>query len=76
MADGTLVLSILPSGDQPAGNRNVNVTVEVTQFAPLDHLSGGSDTGLVRVNGAEIRINAPIQLQDVDGDSLPVPVNS
>ncbi|NAW63727.1 retention module-containing protein [Photobacterium halotolerans] len=76
LADGTLVLSILPSGDQAAGSRNVNVTVEVTQFAPLDHLSGGSDTGLVEINGAEIRINAPIQLQDVDGDSLPVPVNS
>ncbi|OAN13702.1 hypothetical protein A3K86_14105 [Photobacterium jeanii] len=52
------------------GNDSVEVSLTLTQTAPLDHLATGNNTGLVRVNGEQIAIDLPLQMQDTDGDPL------
>ncbi|WP_105901266.1 T1SS-143 repeat domain-containing protein [Vibrio gangliei] len=72
---GEEVLVISLAATQDDDGLSVNYTVTVTQNRPLDHLGGddGNDTGRVLVNGDQITINLPIQIEDTDGDLLPVP---
>ncbi|MBD8513689.1 retention module-containing protein [Photobacterium sp. CAU 1568] len=74
LADGTVVLSILPSAVQVAGSNDISLTLNVIQNAPLDHNLNGNSNGFVTVNGGTILINLPVQASDVDGDQLAQPV--
>ncbi|QUJ69398.1 retention module-containing protein (plasmid) [Photobacterium sp. GJ3] len=74
LADGTVVLSVLPSAVQVAGSKDISLTLTVTQNAPLDHTASGNATGLVSVNGDSIAVTLPIQASDADGDPLDTPI--
>ncbi|WP_146143633.1 retention module-containing protein [Photobacterium phosphoreum] len=54
-------------------NGDVSVDMSITQQLPLDHLS--TDGTYVDVNGGNITINVPVQMQDTDGDTLQQPVD-
>ncbi|UIP30295.1 retention module-containing protein [Photobacterium sp. TLY01] len=74
LADGTVVLSILPSAVQVADSNDISLTLAVIQNAPLDHHLNGNADGFVAVDGGTILISLPVQASDVDGDPLAVPV--
>ncbi|WP_144018123.1 hypothetical protein, partial [Photobacterium andalusiense] len=52
---------------------DVSVEMSITQQLPLDHLS--ADGTYVDVNGGDLTINVPVQMQDTDGDALQQPVD-
>lgn len=72
-ANGNLVLSIAIEGTVLF--EGTLVTVTVTQFQPLDHLETGNSTGLVTIDGDQIKINTAIQIEESDGTLLSSPVN-
>ncbi|MFH0258288.1 type I secretion C-terminal target domain-containing protein [Vibrio rumoiensis] len=72
-ANGNLVLSIAIEGTVLF--EGTRVTVTVTQFQPLDHLETGNSTGLVTIDGDQIKINTAIQIEESDGTLLSSPVN-
>ncbi|WP_145981760.1 DUF5801 repeats-in-toxin domain-containing protein [Vibrio algivorus] len=72
-AGGNLVLSIDINGTVLF--EGTLVTVEVTQYQPLDHLDSGNSSGFVSVDGENIIIDTQIQVEDSDGSLLETPVN-
>ena len=70
---GNLVLSIDINGT--VAFKGTLVTVTVTQYQPLDHLDTGNSSGLVTVDGDQIKINTAIQIEESDGNLLDSPVN-
>ncbi|MGF1683229.1 retention module-containing protein [Photobacterium minamisatsumaniensis] len=72
--EGLLVLSMAVNAQQVVGSNDAQVILTVTQFAPLDHDLNGNSEGFVFVDGDTISIALPIQLEDVDGDSLVFPI--
>ncbi|MCF7352693.1 type I secretion C-terminal target domain-containing protein [Vibrio sp. CK2-1] len=71
-AIGNLVLSIDINGT--VAFKGTLVTVTVTQYQPLDHLETGNSSGLVTVDGEQIKINTSIQIEESDGSLLSSPV--
>ncbi|WP_272158856.1 retention module-containing protein [Vibrio algivorus] len=55
----------------PTENGGVDISVDMTQYQPIDHVDGAGDTtGYVHNDGDNITINVPIQIQDTDGDFM------
>lgn len=71
----TTVLTLSISSSQNVNGKDVDASITVTQYQPLDHLASGNSTGLVSVNGQTIQITTPLQITDSDGDLLINPVN-
>lgn len=72
-AAGNLVLSIDINGTVLFEGTLVVVTV--TQYQPLDHLETGNSSGLVWMDGDQIKINTAIQIEESDGTLLGSAVN-
>ncbi|KHT62651.1 hypothetical protein RJ45_16225 [Photobacterium gaetbulicola] len=70
LGDGTPVLTIVFTPVQSANGQDVDLTMTVTQSAPLDHNTNGNSEGFVSVSGELIAVNFPLQATDVDGDNL------
>ncbi|KLV05526.1 hypothetical protein ABT56_11190 [Photobacterium aquae] len=71
-AGGETVLTAVVSAVQVTGSKDVDVSVTVTQFKPLDH-NGTDNTGLVRQINDTLVFDLPLQLRDTDGDPLQSP---
>ncbi|PSX33442.1 hcalcium-binding protein [Photobacterium kishitanii] len=69
-AQEAVTITLTPTAQ---ANGDVSVEMSITQQLPLDHLS--ADGTYVDVNGGNITINVPVQMQDTDGDSLQQPVD-
>ncbi|WP_284205428.1 DUF5801 repeats-in-toxin domain-containing protein [Psychromonas marina] len=64
------VMSIAVTAAQNTTNdKDVEVTLSITQNQPLDHQGGNSD-GMVSTDGDQIKITVPVQIKDTDGDKL------
>ncbi|MCM0148668.1 retention module-containing protein [Photobacterium galatheae] len=74
LPDGTLAVDIVLTTVQDANGLDLVLTATLTQYQPLDHLSGGNTTGLVSVSGETIVVTVPVQARDTDGDFLDMPV--
>lgn len=72
-SEGNLVLSIALDGS--AFFLGAEITVTVTQHQPLDHFASGDSSGLVMMDGDQIKINTAIQIEESDGTLLDTPVN-
>ncbi|PSU35614.1 retention module-containing protein [Photobacterium lutimaris] len=70
LGDGTTVLTIVFTPVQSGNGQDVDVTMTVTQSAPLDHNINGNSGGFISVSDELILVNLPLQATDVDGDSL------
>ncbi|OEF23300.1 DUF5801 repeats-in-toxin domain-containing protein [Vibrio rumoiensis] len=74
--NGETVISFTLTATQNIDNPfAVDVIMTVEQFQPLDHSKTPNTAGFVHVEDGKISINIPIQLQDVDGDSLNWPAH-
>ncbi|WP_256383924.1 retention module-containing protein [Photobacterium toruni] len=69
-ADEAVTITLTPTAQT---NGDVSVEMTITQQLPLDHLS--ADGTYVDVNGGDLTINVPVQMQDTDGDALQQPVD-
>ncbi|WP_159447899.1 hypothetical protein, partial [Photobacterium toruni] len=69
-ADEAVTITLTPTAQT---NGDVSVEMTITQQLPLDHLS--ADGTYVDVNGGNLTINVPVQMQDTDGDALQQPVD-
>ncbi|SKA50927.1 retention module-containing protein [Photobacterium toruni] len=69
-ADEAITITLTPIAQT---NGDVSVEMSITQQLPLDHLS--ADGIYVDVNGGDLTINVPVQMQDTDGDALQQPVD-
>ncbi|SMY38821.1 Poly(beta-D-mannuronate) C5 epimerase 7 [Photobacterium andalusiense] len=69
-ADEAVTITLTPTAQT---NGDVSVEMSITQQLPLDHLS--ADGTYVDVNGGDLTINVPVQMQDTDGDALQQPVD-
>ncbi|MGF1735098.1 retention module-containing protein [Photobacterium satsumensis] len=74
LADGTTVLTIEFTSVQAADGQGIDLTMTVTQLAPLDHNINGNNNGFVSISGTLISITLPLQAEDVDGDNFVTPV--
>ena len=70
----TTVLTLAINATQNANGKDVDASITVTQYQPLDHSASGNSTGMVTVNGQTIQISTPLQINDSDGDLLTNPI--
>ncbi len=73
-SDQGIVLTIGLSAELFNG-RDANVIMTVTQFLPLDHFSGESNSAPIVINGEQIRLSLPVQIADTNGNLTQAPVN-
>ena len=73
-SDQGIVLTIGLSAELFNG-RDANVIMTVTQFLPLDHFSGESNSAPIMINGEQIRLSLPVEIADINGNLTQVPVN-
>ncbi|KTD60914.1 DUF5801 repeats-in-toxin domain-containing protein [Legionella shakespearei] len=73
--DKVFEVIITSANDTVLGSeKNLVVTVTLTQIKPLDHQENGDTNGFVRQDGERIHIDLQLQAKDSDGDPLQSPV--
>ncbi|CAH0535813.1 hypothetical protein VST7929_03287 [Vibrio stylophorae] len=74
--NGTPALEIVLDGAQNPNGFDLDLTITMTQYLPLDHLPSGDSSGAVTVNGDQLAINLPITAADLSGDEILSPINA
>ncbi|PMN88345.1 retention module-containing protein [Enterovibrio norvegicus] len=73
--NGNEAIVITFSAHQTVGGPGLGATASVKISMPIDHVEDASLTGLVEIDGNQIRIKIPVQVKDTDGDLLATPVD-
>ncbi|PLC56700.1 hypothetical protein CIK00_16625, partial [Photobacterium carnosum] len=70
--DKVVSLTLTPSADQQG---DVTVSMTLTEYQPLDHLSQSGTYVNVTREGEPLNISVPVQLGNIDGDLLAKPID-